>query len=421
MSAARALGAIYVATASVFGVAIALNQHPDWQRAAGQVGGSLVRLADHHVVQPAAEAGRHQLVRLFDAIDPPRIASRATPSQPRAGVAAAPQPDETIARQIEIDALLAKKKADAHLPAFGNPHAAMPEIATRDLGGALAAQPHDVKPLTIPPPPLPALQPVEKSVAAASPAAKKNVASVAPATGGLRLIPPPLAPATQPFVPSSSADVERVVDRLKGNLTEEMFRNFSLFLYVSKATDGPLAQHMYVFDKGANGDLTLKYDWPVSTGRERVEFNAEGARLPSFTPQGYYELDPDRIYRHYTSSQWHQPMPYAMFFNWVKEGSKTGLAIHAATGPDIALLGQRASAGCIRLDPANARILFSLIRAHYHGLAPRFAVNRRTGTMSNGGILLHDANGRLQMSEGYKVLVFIENYGGKDNVVAALF
>ena len=64
----------------------------------------------------------------------------------------------------------------------------------------------------------------------------------------------------------------RVVDRLKQNLTPEMFANFSLFLYVSKAEDGPLAQHMYVFDKADSGDLTLKYDWPVSTGRERVEF-----------------------------------------------------------------------------------------------------------------------------------------------------
>ena len=40
--------------------------------------------------------------------------------------------------------------------------------------------------------------------------------------------------------------------------------------------------------------------------------------------------------------------------------------------------------------------------------------------MSSDGILLHDRQGHVQMAEGYKVLVFIENYGG-DNVVAALF
>jgi len=118
--------------------------------------------------------------------------------------------------------------------------------------------------------------------------------------------------------------------------------------------------------------------------------------------------------------QWNEPMPYAMFFNWVKDGNQTGLAIHAASGGDIAMLGNRASAGCVRLPPEAARQLFTLIKTQYRGLAPRFAMDRRTGTMSNEGILLHDPSGKLQLAEGYKVLVFIENYGG-ENVVAALF
>jgi hypothetical protein len=113
-------------------------------------------------------------------------------------------------------------------------------------------------------------------------------------------------------------------------------------------------------------------------------------------------------------------MPYAMFFNWVKDGNQTGLAIHAASGEDVPLLGQRASSGCIHLSEENARTLFTLIRTQYRGLAPRFAIDRRTGTMSNDGILLHDASGKLKLAEGYKVLVFIEDYGGQ-NVVAALF
>ena len=33
-------------------------------------------------------------------------------------------------------------------------------------------------------------------------------------------------------------------------------------------------------------------------------------------------------------------MPNAMFFNWEREGVQTGLAIHAATGDDIAQAGQ---------------------------------------------------------------------------------
>jgi hypothetical protein len=241
----------------------------------------------------------------------------------------------------------------------------------------------------------------------------------------MTLAPPaPEAPATNAPRPDlsapSPAELARVLVRMKDNLTGEMLENFELFLYVSKADSGPLAQRMYVFRKRAGGDLDLLYNWPVSTGRELVEFAPNGQRAPSFTPRGYYELDPDRMYKHHVSGQWKTPMPYAMFFNWENYGRQTGLAIHSATGDDVALLGQRASAGCVRLAPENAAMLFNLIRTQYRGLAPRFAYDRHTASMSNEGLLMHDAEGRVQMAEGYKVLVFIENFGG-DNVVAALF
>jgi len=113
-------------------------------------------------------------------------------------------------------------------------------------------------------------------------------------------------------------------------------------------------------------------------------------------------------------------MPYAMFFNWEHDGLQTGLAIHGAAGADIALLGKRSSAGCVRLNPQNAQLLFQLIRQNYKGLAPRFAYDRSTATMSKDGLLMHDKDGNLQFAEGYKVLVVIENNGGGDTV-AALF
>lgn len=210
-----------------------------------------------------------------------------------------------------------------------------------------------------------------------------------------------------------SGERERVKTRLAYNLTDSLYENFDLFLYVSKAASGPWAQHMYVFRKTRSGDLDRVYDWPVSTGREIVEYNAAGARLPSYTPSGFFELDPRRFYRRHFSFQWSEPMPYAMFFNWVKQGSPTGLAIHGANGPEIAQLGTRASAGCIRLAPGAARTLFTLIRTQYRGLAPRFVVDRRTGTMNNDGVLLHNSHGRVRFGEGYRVLVLIENYGGQ--------
>ena len=233
---------------------------------------------------------------------------------------------------------------------------------------------------------------------------------------------PSIAPlAHSPSAPLSPGELGRVVDRLRQSLTREMMASFDLFLYVSKAEHGPWAQHMYVFAKAGNGDLDLKYNWLVSTGLEKPAFNSQGVKLETHTPVGYYQLDPERLYRHHVSSEWHQAMPFAMFFNWVRDGRQTGLAIHAAVGSDIDLIGQRASAGCIRLSPDNAQTLFALVKSQYRGLAPRFALDRRTGTMSNQGILLHDASGHLAMADGYKVLIFIENYGGNDNVVAALF
>jgi predicted transglutaminase-like cysteine proteinase len=261
-------------------------------------------------------------------------------------------------------------------------------------------------------------------VAVATPAPSRPApTNTLPRLALVQALPQPSVAARQPLAsePLSPSDLARVVERLRQNLTREMLANFELFLYVSKAEHGPWAQHMYVFAKADNGDLDLKYNWLVSTGREQAELNTAGVRLQTHTPEGYYQLDPGRLFRHYTSAEWGQPMPFAMFFNWVRNGRQTGLAIHAATGGDVALLGSRGSAGCIRLSPANAGALFALIKSQYGGLAPRFAFDRRTGTMSNQGILLHDANGHVQLAQGYKVLIFVENYGGNDNVVAALF
>jgi hypothetical protein len=109
-----------------------------------------------------------------------------------------------------------------------------------------------------------------------------------------------------------------------------------------------------------------------------------------------------------------------MFFNWEDHGYQTGLAIHGAAAEDIKFLGSRSSAGCIHLAPQNAAMLFNLIRTQYKGQVPKFAYDKHTATMANDGVLMHDSKGNLQMAQGYKVLVFIENYDG-ENVVAALF
>jgi len=275
----------------------------------------------------------------------------------------------------------------------------------------------DLSPESAPVPPLPAIPLPEPPVpqvaepripSAALPdidIARNDVMSIPP--------PPPLD-----GVPTNRAAA--VAMRLRAQLTPEMLGNFDLFLYVSKAAHGPLAQRMYVFRKTQSGELDLLYDWAASTGRERSETSPRGVRTFTATPAGYYQLDPQRMYRAYHSVSWDQDMPHSLFFNWEREGLQTGLAIHSATGDDIARLGQRASAGCVHLSPQNAALLYQLIRADFRGPAPRFAYNYDTQTMSNRGTFMHDAAGRLKMADGYRVLVDIEDYGG-DNIVASLF
>jgi lipoprotein-anchoring transpeptidase ErfK/SrfK len=372
MRTLTALSAIYLLSASAFGVAITLQRNPETAKAIWR--GAAV--ADNSV-KPAADKFFAWDRQLFGAGDAPRIARAELPARiaraPKSFVRKSAPPPVVVARaeppSVEMPALR---------PAIPEPPAKVVEAPKPEL--------------------VPETQVPEAQVAEAQTAPTHH-----PDLG----MPGP-------------AELTRVMLRLKDNLTSEMLGNFELFLYVSKAENGPWAQRMYVFRKQGNGNLDLLYNWPVSTGRELVEYAPNGQRAPSFTPQGYYELDPNRMFKHHVSGQWQQPMPHAMFFSWEKNGMQTGLAIHGAAGDDVAMLGQRASAGCVRLAPENAALLFNLIKTQYRGLAPRFSYDRRTASMSNDGLMMHDAEGKLQFAEGYKVLVFIENYGG-DNVVAAIF
>jgi lipoprotein-anchoring transpeptidase ErfK/SrfK len=277
------------------------------------------------------------------------------------------------------------------------------------VAAAKPSQPYVLRP-SLPPPVAPPVKPQVKPAAPVAPAMElaQTETETAP------LIPAPDAS------PPGPGEVARVLAHLKVSLTKELYDNFSLFLFVSKADHGPWSQRMFVFAKQDNGDLQLKYSFPVSTGREILMQGPSGQMFHTSTPTGYFQLDPDRIYRRYRSTQWGHPMPYAMFFSWEHDGLETGVAIHSAVDSDIALLGKRASAGCVRLNPQNAELLFNLIRKSYRGQTPLFAYDRRTATMAKDGLLMHDKAGNLQYTEGYRVLVLIENNGG-DDVVAALF
>lgn len=86
----------------------------------------------------------------------------------------------------------------------------------------------------------------------------------------------------------------------------------------------------------------LNYTWSVSTGRKGFE-----------TPTGKYRpiwADAE----HKSSIYEDAPMPFAVFFTG-------GYAIHGTT--EVRHLGQPASHGCVRLDPANAQILYDTVNA----------------------------------------------------------
>jgi lipoprotein-anchoring transpeptidase ErfK/SrfK len=92
-----------------------------------------------------------------------------------------------------------------------------------------------------------------------------------------------------------------------------------------------------------NGEVV--YVWPISSGRAGYATKT-GTFRPLWTSRMHYS-------RQYDLS----PMPHAVFFN-------KGAAFHGTR--EVRYLGRPASHGCIRLAPANAARLYSLV--HQHGL-----------------------------------------------------
>lgn len=89
-------------------------------------------------------------------------------------------------------------------------------------------------------------------------------------------------------------------------------------------------------------DGVQRYSWAVSTGRAGRE-----------TPDGSFTAF--RMEADHYSKEWDDaPMPHSIFF------TKQGHAIHGSY--DTKKLGSPASAGCVRLAPANAATLFALVK-----------------------------------------------------------
>jgi hypothetical protein len=210
---------------------------------------------------------------------------------------------------------------------------------------------------------------------------------------------------------NETADFARIGDHFKRRLSNELFANFALFIYVDKAVRGPYAQRMFMFQKTENGELDPLYDWPVSTGRETIETDLRGRLESSRTPMGYYELDPRRFYTEYRSYEWNEPMPYAMFFSWRAHGQDTGLAIHGVEGAMADSPGRRTSEGCIHLSVDHAESLHGLVELKYAEQVPVLVYRNEVSDISSDGLLQRDSAGHFQYRKGYSVLVLVDDFG----------
>jgi lipoprotein-anchoring transpeptidase ErfK/SrfK len=228
--------------------------------------------------------------------------------------------------------------------------------------------------------------------------------------GGAQAAPAPQMPVADPL----AAQVADASDRLKAKIPNVLYQYFDVYLYVSKAAAGSLAQHMYVFHKDASDNLVFEQTFAVSTGRERHE------KYYTDTPDGLFQLDPDRFERmHYSHTWGGAPMPYAMFLDATIHGRQTGVALHSAS-VHTAELGNRASGGCVRLPPEKAQELFERFRADEQGTVPVFAFDHAHNRTSGDGVLQRDVYGHPLMVQGYRVLVFIEDYPGGPAFVAVV-
>ncbi len=103
-----------------------------------------------------------------------------------------------------------------------------------------------------------------------------------------------------------------------------------------------IAVHIDLGSQTMNGDVDGAHfaTWAVSTARP-------GYRTPvgSFRPQVLDRMHRSSIYEN-------APMPYSVFFDG-------NFAIHGTT--EVRNLGRPVSHGCVRLHPANARVLYDLI------------------------------------------------------------
>ncbi len=144
-----------------------------------------------------------------------------------------------------------------------------------------------------------------------------------------------------------------------------------IVIIVNKANSGWHKQSVTVYREGEQ-----LYHWLVSTGREIHEVRWTGRdgkkhhavdnltgnydddvqHIFTSTPTGR-NFHPQKLEQLHHSNAWDADMPWAIFFS-------DGIALHST--PHTNNLGHRASGGCVRLHPKNAKTLYMLVSKYSH-------------------------------------------------------
>jgi len=139
-------------------------------------------------------------------------------------------------------------------------------------------------------------------------------------------------------------DARRLKSKMK-KLKEEKLKKEQQRFALEKAKRNRIVAKIDLSDqqmKVYKGEKKL-YNWTVST-----------ARSGYITPKGSYK--PYYLHKmHYSKKYHNSPMPHSIFF-------KGGYAIHGTKS--IGRLGRRASHGCVRLHPDNAKKLYALVQKY---------------------------------------------------------
>jgi hypothetical protein len=80
---------------------------------------------------------------------------------------------------------------------------------------------------------------------------------------------PVMAASTQLLTEDPAPRSDLAQKRLFGTVPDDIEPYFDLFMYVSKARRGPLAQHMFIFQRDADGHIVPYADWKVSIQEKR--------------------------------------------------------------------------------------------------------------------------------------------------------